>query len=373
MNLWRNLGRLALLLPAGLALLAGLDAALLLLDLPAPISTERLPQVHGMLLVLGFAGTLIALERAVALRRGPGYLAPALLGTGGLALVSPAPLLVGKVLLVIGAAGLLAVYVPLWRRQHDDAVVAQALGAVLAVGAALLWLGGVPVPALVPWLAGFVVLTIGAERLELSRVALAARHGHHAFHGCATGIVLAVTATVLWPAIGYPMLGVALLALVCWLAQHDVARRTIRSGRSGGLARFMAGCLLAGYAWLAVAALVWLLSGAALAGPRYDTVVHAVFLGLTVSMIMAHAPMILPAVLRRPLPYHPAMIAPAVLLHASLALRVGWGDARQIEAAWQAGGVLNIVAVLSFLLVAVVSSALARRPAGQARVARAAA
>jgi hypothetical protein len=63
--------------------------------------------------------------------------------------------------------------------------------------------------------------------------------------------VLGVTATLLWPAIGYPMLGVALLGLVWWLVAHDVARRTIRAG---GLARFMAGCLLAGYAWLAVAA-----------------------------------------------------------------------------------------------------------------------
>jgi hypothetical protein len=353
-----NLRRLGLLLPAGLALLAGLDAALLLLGLPAPVSTSRLPQVHGMVLVLGFVGTLIALERAVALGRRAGYAAPALLGAAGVALVSPAPLLVGKVALVLGTVGLVAVYVPLWRRQRDDAVVVQALGAVLAVGAALLWLGGVPVPALLPWLAGFVVLTIGAERLELSRVALP-RGGDDAFLGWAAGVVLGVTATLLWPAIGYPMLGVALLGLVWWLVGHDVARRTIRAG---GLARFMAGCLLAGYAWLAVAALVWLLAGAALEGPRYDTVVHAVFLGFTLSMIMAHAPVILPAVLRRPLPYRPAMIAPAVLLHASLALRVGWGDARQVELAWQVGGVLNILAVLSFLLVAVVSTALGRRP-----------
>ncbi|MGJ3560863.1 hypothetical protein ACR6C2_30315 [Streptomyces sp. INA 01156] len=58
-----------LLLPAGLALLAGLDAALLLLGLPAPVTADRLPEVHGVLMVLGFVGTLIALERAVALGR----------------------------------------------------------------------------------------------------------------------------------------------------------------------------------------------------------------------------------------------------------------------------------------------------------------
>lgn len=59
--------RLGWMLPAGLALLAGLDAGLLLLGLPAPVTTDRLPVVHGMLMVMGFVGTLISLERATAL------------------------------------------------------------------------------------------------------------------------------------------------------------------------------------------------------------------------------------------------------------------------------------------------------------------
>ncbi|BFO21058.1 hypothetical protein SHKM778_74460 [Streptomyces sp. KM77-8] len=44
---------------------------------------------------------------------------------------------------------------------------------------------------------------------------------------------------------------------------------------------------------------------------------HAVFLGFVMSMIMAHAPVILPAVLRRPLPYHPGLALAAWLLHGS--------------------------------------------------------
>jgi hypothetical protein len=67
---------------------------------------------------------------------------------------------------------------------------------------------------------------------------------------------------------------------------------------------------------------------------------------------MAHAPVILPAVLRRPLPYHPVMYLPAGLLHASLVLRVVVGDIRGVHSAWQVGGVLNIVALLLFVLVA---------------------
>ena len=81
--------RVALLATAGIALITGLDAALMLLGLPAPVGVDCLPEVHGMLLVLGFVGTLIAVERAVALRRPAGFIAPGPLGSGALACASP--------------------------------------------------------------------------------------------------------------------------------------------------------------------------------------------------------------------------------------------------------------------------------------------
>ena len=68
--------RIVFLIPAGVALLAGLNGGLLLLGLPAPVTTERMPDAHGMVMVLGFVGTVIALERAVALRRRAGFAAP---------------------------------------------------------------------------------------------------------------------------------------------------------------------------------------------------------------------------------------------------------------------------------------------------------
>ena len=355
----RTLRRAIFLVPAGLALLAGLDAALILLGVAAPVVTKRLPEVHGMLMVFGFVGTLVALERAVALRRRSGFLAPALLGIGGLLLLAPAPLYVGKLVLLAGALAFVVVYVPLWRRQRDDAVLIQAFGAVLAACALVLWLGGVEVAVLIPWLAGFVILTIGGERLELARMTMGARAARDLLALSAT-LAVAIVASLLWPLVGYPLLGVALLFLVIWLAIHDVARLTIRST---GLPRFAAGCLLAGYFWLAVAAITWLVGGAAFDGPRYDTILHAVFLGFTLSMIMAHAPVILPAVLRHPLPYHRAMLVPAILLHASLLVRVWLGDAMQLEAAWQLGGILNITALLLFMLIAAWSAVRAGKTA----------
>ncbi|MEB3980021.1 hypothetical protein OQ968_01935 [Mycobacterium sp. 663a-19] len=349
--------RALLLVPGGFALLAGLDAALVLLGLPAPIKTTRLAEVHGILLVLGFVGTVIALERAVAAHRWWAYLGPAFLGAGAVLLVSTAPRNVGGALLLAGCATLVAVYVALWRRSADVAVLVQVGGAVLATGAALLWLGGVPVPDLLPWLSGFLILTIVGERLELARVAMIGTPAEAQLTLVAVAMVAGTVAALLWPTPGYPLLGATLLAAVVWLARFDVARRTVRAT---GLTRYMAVALLAGYVWLLVPALTWLLVGRVRPGDSgggYDAVVHAVMLGFVLSMIMAHAPVILPAVLRRPLPYTSAMYGPVALLHVSLLLRLAVGDARGVHWALQAGGVLNIVAVLGFVAVAGYSAA----------------
>ena len=74
----------------------------MLLGLPAPITTERLLEVHGQLMIVGFLGTLIALERSIALRQAWAYGAPLATGVGALLLVTPLPLAVG---LAISSSG----------------------------------------------------------------------------------------------------------------------------------------------------------------------------------------------------------------------------------------------------------------------------
>lgn len=340
-------------------MLAGLDAALLLLGVPAPVTTDRLPDVHGMLMALGFVGTLVCLERSVALGRSLGYLAPALLGVGALLLLAPVPLAVGRTGLLLGMLAMTLLYVPLWRRQRDDAVLVQALGAVLGAGAAAMWLGGTQTALLIPWLTGFLVLTIAGERLELARLAMGPKAGPTLVL-LTVAVMASTVGSLLWPEVGYPLLGLALAALTGWLVAHDVAWRTVRRP---GLTRFMAASMLAGYFWLLVAASTWLLHGSALSGAPYDVVIHATFLGFTISMIMAHAPVILPAVLRRPLPYRTVLWGPLVLLHASLALRLWLGDALEVHLAWQIGGAANVLALLSFFALAAWSVVTgARRP-----------
>ena len=358
--------RLGWMLPAGLALLAGLDAALLLIGVSAPITTARLPEVHGMLLVLGFVATLVSLERATALGRGYGYIAAALLGAGGIALViDPLPLLVGKALLVAGTAAFTLLYLPLWRRQYDSPLLVQLLAAGLACAGAILWLGGATFIHVLPWLIAFVVLTIAAERVELARITMGPQAGIRILvHAWA--MVLALVLGVALPDAGAIALGIVLVSLVAWLVIHDVACKTIRAS---GVTRYMAAAILCGYVWLAVAALA-LLFGVP-EGAAYDAVVHAIFLGYTMSMIMAHATTILPAVLRIALPYRPAFWVPMALLQVSLVIRLWLGDGLGWPPAWQLGGALGVAALVLFFATAI-TSALLGPPRHRAKVGTAA-
>lgn len=348
--------RLVFLIPGALCLLAGLDAALLLLGLPAPVETARLPIVHGPLLVFGFVGTVIALERAVAVRRTWAFASPGLLGVGGILLVTPVPLLVGQSFLAGGCAVLLLIYAVIWGRQAMFASAVQALGAWLALASTVLWAGGMPASALVPGMTGFIVLTIAGERIELARLIVMSRRTELAAIGVSIALAVGVLVAMVEPAVGYRVFGACLLAFVAWLSKFDVATRLAVGSR--GLPRYIALCLLAGYFWLVVAGLIWLFVGQTVQGPWYDGAVHAVFLGFTIGMIMAHAPVILPSVLRRPLPYRPMLIWPVLLLNLSLVVRVLVGDTQNLPVWIQVGGVIGVVALLLFVVLTVLSTLL---------------
>ena len=338
--------RILFVMLAGISLLTGLNAGLVRLGVWAPVASGRLADLHGPLMVLGFMGSLISLERAQALRNRLAYAAPALLGAGALVMISGVFPVLGKLLLFDGALAFVAVMVALYRRAPLPLVAAQVVGAVLACLATALLIS-VEVPALLPLLAGFIVVTIAAERAELAQLTM----GRRAVPTLVASAWLSLSAVsaLLWP--GDRIFGVGVLFVALWLIRDDVGRRLIRSE---GLRRYNAAALLLGNIWLAVAGLTWVIVGRPEAVGTYDVVVHGTFLGFAMSMIMAHAPIIFPTVLSRPLPYRPAMWAPLTVLHLGMVVRVL--GALTGTVLYQIGGAMTVVSILLFAATAMYSA-----------------
>jgi len=326
-----------------LALMAGLWGGLLRLGWPLP-SLAAVAGFHGPLMVSGFLGTVIGMERAVALGARWCFAAPLLTGLGALALVAGLPGATGALLMTLGSASVGAIFVSILRRQRALFTVVMAAGAGAWLAGQMLWLLGWPIHRVVFWWAAFLVLTVAGERLELTRLMRPSATSHAAFVASAGLFVAGVALTAIAPESGARVLGAGTIALTVWLLRHDVARRTVRQP---GLTRFIALCLLSGYGWLGVSGVLAIVWGGIAAGPRYDAVLHALFLGFAFAMIFGHAPIIFPAVLGWRVSFRPAFYAHLVLLHLTLLLRIA-GDLVPSLPARQWGGLLNALTLVLF-------------------------
>ena len=359
MNDLRPAARLPLLVLGMLSLLGGVLAGLARLSWDVPAQAATAAGWHGALMVCAFFGTVISLERAVAIGRGWAYLAPTAAGLGGLALLVGAPPLLGPLLAVAAATVLALASAQVLRRLVAPFTIVLMSGALCWLIGNLVWLGSGAINVAVPWWLAFLVLTIAGERLELTRFLptppLAQR-----FFFVIVGIVLAGAALSLWQAeVGLTLFAAGLLALAVWLLRFDIARR---NARQKGLTRFIALCLLSGYVWLALSGLLGL-AGAFMPGnPWRDAALHTVGLGFVFAMVFGHAPIIFPAVARVKIPYHPVFYLPLLVLHASLALRVG-GGLRGDFALRREGGLINACALLLFI-VAMIGSVVRGKRAG---------
>jgi len=332
-----------------LALLGGLLAGLARLGWDVPLPRPGFSSLHGPLMVSGFLGTLISLERAVALGRPWAYAAPLLSGLGGMALLVGLPLVVAQCLLLAGSVGLGAIFLAILQRHQALYTMTMAVGSGLWIAGNLLWLAGWPIFQVVFWWAAFLLVTIAGERLELARLQQLTRSAQTLFLFL-IGVLFAGLLMLGWSFTwGVRLFGAGLFGLAWWLGRYDIARRTVRQP---GLTRFIAVCLLTGYVWLGISGVSAMLFGGVPVGPQYDATLHAFFLGFVFAMIFAHAPIIFPAVLGARMTYRPLFYAHVTLLQVTLLARVigdvsGWGAGRQV------GGLLNAVTLLLFLVTTV--------------------
>lgn len=345
------------------ALLAGMAAGVQRAGWMPPGGTGELAAWHGPLMVAGFFGTMIGVERAVGQGLPWLYAAPVLSGLAGLlaiAGVSPSlvPLLFSAAsgILLLGGLALVVAHPALFTGTMTAGLAAWLIGNML-------WLLQGASPAVALWWAGFLILVIAGERLELSRVLEHGRSVQRLFMLCAGILVAGLAWAVVDLEHGSSLVALGLVALAAWLVVFDVARRTLKAA---GLTRYMSACLLAGYAWLAAAGLLIILGRGLFAPYTYDAVLHAIFVGFVFSMVFAHAPVILPAVTRIAVPWRPAMYLPLALLHASLALRVA-GDLAEVDLARRIGASANAFAILLFLII-IAGSAVAELVRARPRV-----
>jgi hypothetical protein len=347
--------RILLLALGALALAGGMTGALWRLGWTLPFGPS-LGALHGPLMISGLFGTLISLERAVALGCGWSYTAPALAGIGTLALMLGAPGTLGAGAYALAAAMLAATSLLITIRQPAVFTGALLFGALAWLAGNILWLAGDPVPDLAGWWLSFPVLTIAGERLELSRLG-PARRGSEPLFLFAVGLLVVGAQNGLMTDNGAVLFGMALLVTTLWLLRHDIARRNI--GRTGQT-RFMAACMLSGYAWLGLAGLMLIAFPPGGENFGYDVALHAVLIGFVLSMVFGHALVILPAVARVRVRYAPSLYASLLLLHASVVLRVSAG-----LAAWEAGrkgsGIVTLLALAGFIGSLVMASWRSRR------------
>ena len=334
--------RLSLLILGFASLISGVLAGLARLGWSEPPPFTQMVLLHGPLMVSGFLGTVIGLERAVALGLNWAYAGPLLTGLGGVAILLGFPT-IGATAIALGSAVLLAGTTLIMFRQRELFMLTMTLGALSWLAGNLLWLAGATVPEVVPLWINFLILTIAGERLELSRFLPPSPVAKHVF--AAILATLLVGSFLSLTSANIILYGTGLLGLALWLLRQDVARRTVKER---GLTRFIAVCLLSGYAWLAVGSITLLAAGS-LTGMAYDVVLHAILIGFVFSMIFGHAPVIFPAVIRVKMPYHWTFYLPLLALHASLLVRLA-GDGLALSELRSLGGLLNAAALVLFIL-----------------------
>lgn len=332
---------------AGLSLLLGIWIGVARLGFAMPLLSSAMLSLHGPLMAIGFLLTLIGMERAAALDRWWVYGVPLFSVLSTFSLLLGLPAVIAAFFATNAALLLTWFFIDVYQHEHEDHFLMMVLSAAVLFSGNQLWLTALPIHRIIPWWAGFLILMIAGERLELTRVANPKPYVQVLFR---VAVIVLVVGLVLSPfefRLGVRVAGAGMVALALCLLRYDLAWQSIKQP---GLARFMAVSLIAGYLWLAIGGIFWIWFARFFgAGPLYDAMVHTVFLGFVFSMIFAHGPIVLPAIMQLALPFHKLFYLHAGLLHLSLLVRIA-GDLALLPGGQRWGGILSALAILLFLL-----------------------
>lgn len=308
-----NFSRLPFLVLAIVCLLFGLWTGLSRIGWNIPLL--RVTPHHGAIMVGGFLGTLISLEKIIPLRKNFLYIFPVMSAASVVLFLLNLPL-IGFASLMVSSIGLSAVFLTYFMKEKNLIYLLMLAGGICWLTGNILLITKKFYPMAFPWWLGFALCIITSERLELMKF-LPVKEATKKLLVLFLGLYIAGV-LLSFHGIGQKISGIALMAVGLWLMRHDIIGISIRKDQ---LPRFVAVALLSGYIAMLLTGIFFLsLNGQALA---YDAIVHTFFLGFVFSMIFAHGPVILPAVLGISLkPYHKILYAWLALLHLSWITRI---------------------------------------------------
>lgn len=297
---------------------------------------------HGAIMVGGFLGSLISLEKIVPLKRSILYSIP-LSGGVSIVLFILQKDVVAFATLVTTSAALCLVFL-FYLVKHKHFIY------LLMLAGSICWLVGNLVlmsqrfyPAAFPWWAAFALFIICAERLELMKFLPVNSTQKKVFSVLLflfpAGVILSFHGN------GNILCGVSLVGIAIWLLRFDVIGITLNRR---GLPQYMAVALTAGYIALLSSGLLLITFASKTMG--YDAVVHTFFIGFVFSMIFAHGPGILPGVLGITAnPFHRILYFWLFLLHASWLLRCMADALLYLE--WRkASGWITVVSIVGYFI-----------------------
>ncbi len=345
--------RLFLLFIGVSSLLLALWLGLIRLGWKFPIFRVELLEMHGPLMVGGFLGVLIGLERAVALDKSWAYLAPLSSALGILAALVGAPLLAVKGLFLLSSSLLFLVLIFLARRQVALFTVTIAGGSALWVVGNILWLSNFSIRTVALWWMAFLLVTVVGERLEISRIVIRKSEQKIPYN---VGLILFIFSLISQTSgvpegISLRLLGVSLLVLGYWLYRYDIYRANLRRE---GAAKYTAVCMAVGYFWLFVAGGIFLYYGG-MPGFAYDAALHSVFMGFLFAMIFGHSFLVASILFGFKLNFYRTLYLSLFVLEGATLLRVV-GDLFSIFPLRTWGGIISAVAVVSYPLFLILGS-----------------
>ena len=297
---------------------------------------------HGALMTGSFLGTLICLERIVALKKKWLYVIPVISGMSIVFFLLHMQS-IAMILLSVGSLGLIYIYIDLIKRFGEYYFYIMMLGAIgWAVGNILMVISPF-YPIAAPWWIVFILLTVFGERLELSK--FLPQSGKKRITMIISISIFMIGILFPYHSIGKLISGIGMILMAIWLLHYDIARKSVKAK---GMHRFTGSLLLAGYFWMIVCGVLMIGNFTSLF--TYDAMLHAFFLGFTFSMIFAHAPIIFPGVAGLAIrPFHDSLFVWGILLQITLASRI-ISDLLMDSYVRKISGMLNAIVILLFFI-----------------------